>query len=155
METGDDAAPITRREFYRALVLIWTFIALAFSTTVFRSRSILPTNAIYLMAALLMVANYMGDRLVGADRKWRHPLIGSSLVGAWVAQFAFWVLIALGIAYGVLGKRAAAIFVALWLAGFVWVPRIAWWATPMVTSYVAVLDIVLVFMVFKGDVRIG
>ncbi len=82
-------------------------------------------------------------------------MIGSSLVGVWVAQFVFWTLITLGIVYGELRKRTAATFVALWLAGLVGVPRIAWWAAPMATSYVALLDVVLVFMVFKGDVRIG
>jgi hypothetical protein len=32
--------------------------------------------------------------------------------------------------------------------------RIAWWTSPLVTPYVAVLDIVLVFVVFKGDIRL-
>lgn len=81
-------------------------------------------------------------------------MIGSPLVGAWIAQLAFWVLIALGISFGALSKKAAAIFVALWVAGYVGVPRMAWWAGPMVTSYVAVLDIALVFIVLKRDVRI-
>jgi hypothetical protein len=34
------------------------------------------------------------------------------------------------------------------------VPRIAWWTGSMLSSYVAILAIALVFIVFKGDVRI-
>jgi hypothetical protein len=79
-------------------------------------------------------------------------VIGSQAVGAWIAQLAFWVLLALGIGYGALSKRVAAIFVAVWLAGYIGLPRISWWTGPFVTSWVAVLDIVLVFIVFKGDV---
>ena len=58
MDTGDKATPVTRQEFNSALVLVWVFITLAFSTTVFTSRSPGPTNAIYLVIALFMVANY-------------------------------------------------------------------------------------------------
>jgi len=31
----------------------------------------------------------------------------------------------------------------------------AWWTWPMLASYIAVLDISLVFIVFKGGVRIA
>ena len=50
--------------------------------------------------------------------------------------------------------KAAAIFVVFWLAGYIGLPRISHWTWPFVASWVAVLDIVLVFIVFKGDVRI-
>jgi hypothetical protein len=80
--------------------------------------------------------------------------MGSPAAAAWIAHLAFWVLLVLGISYGAVGKRAATVFVAVWLAGYVGLPRIAWWTGPFVTSWVAVLDIVLVFVVFKGDVRI-
>jgi hypothetical protein len=46
------------------------------------------------------------------------------------------------------------VLVALYLAGNVALPRIAWWTGPLVASWVAVLDIVLVFIVFSGDVRL-
>ncbi len=81
-------------------------------------------------------------------------MIGSSVVGAVVAQLAFWVLLVLGIVYGALKKRGAGIFVLLWVAGYVGLPRIAWWTGPFVTSWVAILDIALVFIVFKGDVKL-
>ena len=81
-------------------------------------------------------------------------MVGSPVIAALVAQLAFWVLLVLGVVNGVLKKRGAAVFVSLWLAGYIGLPRIAWWTGPFVTSWVAVLDIVLVFMIFKGDVRL-
>jgi hypothetical protein len=81
-------------------------------------------------------------------------VIGSQAVGAWIAHLAFCVLLALGMGYGELGRKRAALFIALWLAGYVGLPRISWWTALLVTPYVAMLDIVLVFVVFKGDVRL-
>jgi hypothetical protein len=80
--------------------------------------------------------------------------LGSVGVAGWIAQIAFWVLIVLGIVYGDLSKKAAGMFVALWLVGYVGIPHIGWWAGSLVMSWVAVLDIALVFVVFKGDVRV-
>jgi len=80
--------------------------------------------------------------------------VGSPAAATLIAQVAFWVLIALGVGYGGLSRKAAAIFVVVWLAGFISLPRISYWTGPFVASWVAVLDIVLVFIVFKGDVRI-
>jgi len=82
-------------------------------------------------------------------------MIDTPLLGAVVAHVAFWVLLALGLVYGEFGKGRAAALVGLWVVGFVGIPRIAWWTAQLVTSWVAVLDIVLVFVVFKGDVRLG
>jgi hypothetical protein len=82
-------------------------------------------------------------------------MIGTPLLGAVVAHLAFWVLLALGLAYGDFGKGRAAALVGLWIIGFAGLPRIAWWAASLVTSWVAVLDIVLVFAVVKGDLRLG
>jgi len=75
-------------------------------------------------------------------------------IPAVVAQLAFWVLLVVGLLYGQLNKVTAAIFVGLWLIGSFGLPRVAWWASSLVTSWIAILDIVLVFMVFKGDVRL-
>jgi hypothetical protein len=80
--------------------------------------------------------------------------VGSVGVAGWIAQICFWVLIGLGIAYGDVRKKTAAGFVALWLLGCFGIPRIAWWAGSLVISWVAALDIALVFIVFKGDVRV-
>jgi len=79
-------------------------------------------------------------------------VIGS--IPAVVAQLAFWVLLVVGLLYGQLNKITASTFVGLWLVGSIGLPRVAWWASSLVTSWIAILDIVLVFMVFKGDVRL-
>ena len=60
-------------------------------------------------------------------------MTGSQAIGAWMAQRAFWVLIGLGIGYGALSKKAAAIFVMFWLAGYIGLPRISYWTGPFVT----------------------
>lgn len=75
-------------------------------------------------------------------------------LGAWIAQIAFWVLLIRGISYRELSKKLAAIFLALWLAGYLGPPRISSFSGALVTPYIAVLDIVLVVLVFKGDVRL-
>jgi hypothetical protein len=46
------------------------------------------------------------------------------------------------------------VFVALWLIGLVGFSLISLYGGPMFTVFVAVLDIVLVLMIFKGDVPI-
>jgi hypothetical protein len=79
---------------------------------------------------------------------------GSLAIGAVVAQMAFWVLLALGVVNGALAKLGAAIFVVLWVASCVGLSRVAWWTGPLVTSYVAMLDIVLVVIVIKRDVKL-
>jgi hypothetical protein len=81
-------------------------------------------------------------------------VIRAPLIGLWIAQCAFWVLLALGISREALRGKGVGLFVVPWVVGCVGVPRIAWWTGSMLASYVAILDIVLVFIVFKGDVRI-
>jgi len=80
MDTGNRAAHVTQREFYSALTLVWTFIMLAFSTTVL-SRSASPTrslaNVLYWAISLLMVANY-------AAASWRGGVSGKRVVIAMV-----------------------------------------------------------------------
>jgi hypothetical protein len=80
--------------------------------------------------------------------------VGAQGIAAWIAQIAFWVLLVLGISSGELRKKSAAIVVGLWLAGSLGLPGIAWWTSPLVMPFVAILDIVLVFIVFKGDVKL-
>ena len=81
-------------------------------------------------------------------------MVGSGAIGGVVAQLAFWILLVVGVLFGQLGRVKAAAFVVLWLVGSFGLPRVAWWASSLVTSWIAILDIVLVFMVFKGDVRL-
>jgi hypothetical protein len=81
--------------------------------------------------------------------------VGSSAVGAWIAQVAFGSLLLYGWALGELTLKRIAAFLLLWVAlrvGIAYVPYEP--AGAMVPSLVAVLDIVLVFMIFKGDVRL-
>ncbi len=80
--------------------------------------------------------------------------MGSSAAAGWVAHIVFWVLLVRGTATDGLSRRGAGIFALLWLAGFLLLPRIAWWTGPFVTSWTAILDVVLVFVIFKGDVRL-
>jgi hypothetical protein len=92
----------------------------------------------------------MNGRFSGRDAR----VIGAPLIGLWIAQCAFWVLLALGISREALRGKGVGLFVVPRVVGCVGVPRIAWWTGSMLASYVAILDIALVFIVFKGDVRI-
>lgn len=82
-------------------------------------------------------------------------MISSVGVAGWIAQIAFWAILLLGVTFGELGRRSLSVFLVLWTFGFFGLPRLSSDAAPFVTPYVAVLDIALVFMVFKGDVRLS
>ena len=81
-------------------------------------------------------------------------MIGSSAVAGWIAQIVFWALILLGVGSGELGIRGAAIFVTVWLAAYIGLPLVSF-GSLFLTPCVAVLDVVLVFLVLKGDVRLS
>ena len=81
-------------------------------------------------------------------------MVGAPAVAAWIAQFAFWVLLALGVFYGELSRRSIVTFVVLWAAGYFGLPRLWAYGGLAVPPYTAVLDIALVWIVFKGDVRL-
>ena len=69
---------------------------------------------------------------------------------------AFWGLLAYGFALGELGLKRLAIFLIMWLAGLIGLSQIPYDpARSMFPSFVALLDVTLVFTIFKGDVRIG
>ena len=81
--------------------------------------------------------------------------MGSAGVAAWVAHIAFWLLLAYGCILGELRARSSIAFVALWLAGLFGLPYVPYEPVhAMFSSFVAILDIALVFAVFKGDVRL-
>jgi hypothetical protein len=67
-----------------------------------------------------------------------------------IAHIFFWVLLLIGASE--IGRRACAVYVALWLIGYAG----SSWLTGgfLFVSYVAVLDIALVLHVFQGDVRL-
>jgi hypothetical protein len=75
--------------------------------------------------------------------------------GPLIAHVAFWTMLALGVLFGELRWRSAAVFVALWLCGALGLERLTPAGGPWVTPYIAVLDIVLALIVFKGDVRLS
>ena len=80
--------------------------------------------------------------------------MGSAGVAAWIAHIAFWVLLAYGWFWEELGGRGVAVLLFLWLAGLFGLPHVPY-GRAMFSSFVAVLDVALVFLVFKGDVRIN
>jgi hypothetical protein len=71
-----------------------------------------------------------------------------------VGHAAFWALLAIGWFSDELGVRGILVAVGLWLGGFVGLPHLAY-GGPLFAPYVAVLDIGLVFAIFKGDVGGG
>lgn len=79
-------------------------------------------------------------------------MIGSPLVAWWIAHVAFWVLLAL--AARDRRWRTIAVAGALWVAGYVASGQVASLAL-FFMPYVAVLDIALVFIVLKRDIRFG
>jgi len=81
--------------------------------------------------------------------------MGSPAVAAMIAHGAFWGLTTFGLLTGTLPTRRAIAILALWVAGAAGLPHASYVpARAMFSSYVAVLDIALVFIIFKGDVRL-
>jgi hypothetical protein len=70
-----------------------------------------------------------------------------------IAQVACWAMLGIGAAFGEIGWRGVCGFVLLWMGGVYGLPHLSATAGLLVSSYIAVLDIALVFVVFKGDVR--
>jgi len=82
--------------------------------------------------------------------------MGSPFIAAWVAHAAFWILLLYGSVTGELTGGRIVLFVLLWIAGLISLPHAPYApARAMFSSYVAILDIGLVFVIFKGDVRIA
>ncbi len=79
--------------------------------------------------------------------------MGSPAVAAWIAHLAFWLLIVHGWMSGTLGIRGTAIALAIWLIGYISLPFFPYGAA-LFPSFVAGVDIGLVFVIFKGDVHI-
>jgi len=78
-------------------------------------------------------------------------MVGSPVIAGWIAHVAFWTLLAWGVMVRELRGRSTIVILCLWLVAFAGFLR-----TPYVpfTSILAILDIALVFMIFKGDVRL-
>jgi hypothetical protein len=82
-------------------------------------------------------------------------MVGSPVIAAAIAQFGFWVLLALGAYYGELSRKWLAVFVSLWAAGYFGLPRLASSGELYVTTWIAALDIALVLLVFKKDIKLS
>ena len=83
-------------------------------------------------------------------------MMGSPAIAAFVALAAFWALLLYGWAVDELTPRRVGLFLLLWLAGRIGLPYVPYAPVQaMFSSYVAVLDIGLVFMIFKGDVPLN
>jgi hypothetical protein len=73
------------------------------------------------------------------------------LVPLLIAHILFWILLLIGASE--IGRRGCAVYVVLWLIGYLgsgWILSGGF----LFLSYVAVLDIALVIHVFQGDVRL-
>ena len=83
-------------------------------------------------------------------------MIGSEGIASWVAHVAFWALLVWGIAAGELTPTRFGLFLALWLSALFGLPYVPYEPVhAMFSSFVAMLDVALVFVIFKGDVRLG
>ena len=75
-------------------------------------------------------------------------------LAALIAHVSFWVLLPYGWFFEEIGPRGLVVFLTLWLAGYFGLSLIPF-AALVFPSWVAILDIVLVFIIFKGDVRLS
>jgi hypothetical protein len=81
--------------------------------------------------------------------------MGSPGVAAWIACVAFWSRLFYGWTIAALDSKRVAGFLFLWLAGRVGLPYFPYEpVAAMFSSFVAILDVALVFTIFKGDVRL-
>jgi hypothetical protein len=79
-------------------------------------------------------------------------MTGAPVIGAFIALWGFWGLLLVGWIVQELDVRRLLLFVGLWAVG-----RLASGYVlegVLFAPYVAVLDIALVFAIFKGDVRL-
>lgn len=77
----------------------------------------------------------------------------SAAAGALIAHVVFWILLAYGWFKEDLDVRGIVVFLLLWTGGWFglrFVPH----GPDVFFSWVALLDVALVFLVFKGDVRL-
>jgi hypothetical protein len=80
--------------------------------------------------------------------------MGSAGATAWIAHLSFWILLISGLTSGELGTRGVLVALAAWALGYVGLSYVGY-GPPLFPSYVAVVDVVLVFVIFKGDVHIS
>jgi hypothetical protein len=79
-------------------------------------------------------------------------LSGAPVIGAFIAWWGFWALLIVGWMAGELDARRTTLFIGLWVVGRVASGYFLYGL--LFAPYLAVLDIALVFLVFKGDVKL-
>ena len=77
----------------------------------------------------------------------------SAAIAALIAHVGFWVLLAYGWFWDEIGARGIAVFLLLWVGGMFGI-RLTPLGDAIFPSFVALLDVALVFIIFKGDVRL-
>ena len=80
--------------------------------------------------------------------------LGAPVVAWFIAQIVFWALLLIAVFSGAIRSRAIAVLLVLWFIGYAGLPRFGDIGAFLSTPWVAILDIALVFTVFKGDVRL-
>jgi hypothetical protein len=81
--------------------------------------------------------------------------VGSPQLGQWIAGIAFPTLLILGYISDELRPKWIAAFAVLGVAAWIGLPRLPPSGSYLVSPVLGILDIVLVLMVFKRDIRIG
>lgn len=79
-------------------------------------------------------------------------MIDSSVIAGWIALAGFWVLLVYGWFWDELTPTGVGVFVGLWIAARLGLSYLH--ADAFFITCVAILDIALVFIIFKGDVPI-
>jgi hypothetical protein len=79
--------------------------------------------------------------------------MGSPAIAALIAEVAFWALLFVGFWTGELSARVGGAVLFLWLCAFFGGAYRPYWLP--FSSCVAILDVALVLMVAKGDVRLS
>ena len=76
--------------------------------------------------------------------------MGSIAVAGWIGYLAFWILLVYGWAIDELHAPAITVYLLLWIAARFGLPYLN--ADGFFITCVAILDIALVFTIFKADV---
>ena len=112
-------------------------------------------NCLCVRGAVLRIPTAAASRLRGSKTAVEVGFdsfsMGSAGVAAWIAHIAFWVLLTYGWFWEELGVRGIGILLVLWLAGLFGLPHVPY-GPALFSPFVAVLDVALVFLIFKGDV---
>jgi hypothetical protein len=114
-------------------------------------------DAVYRSSGILRNSERIGWPRVGTlDQRNLSggAVAGTPVIAAWIGRVAFWVLLPWGLASGELGIKSAGIFLTLWLFAFVGFGYLPVPYSAMFPPFVAVLDVVLVLFIFKGDIPI-